>query len=90
MSKPDKTSNYTQGHLFLTPIKNFIKTNHQLKILADKIDWEKIENLCAVFYAENGRKAIPTRLMVGLHLLQYIHNISEEKVCSMWLENPYW
>ena len=89
MSKPVRTSNYIQCNLLLTPIKNFIKSNHELKILADKIDWEKIENLCEPFFSDNGRRAIPTRLMVGLHLLQYMFNVSEERLCAMWVENPY-
>ena len=90
MSRPKETNNCPQGNLFLTPIKNFIKENHELKILAEKLDWEKITDLCAPYYSEIGRKGISVRLMVGLSILQYIHNLSEDRLCKMWLENPYW
>jgi IS5 family transposase len=28
--------------------------------------------------------------MLGLHLLAYIYNLSEEEVCERWAENPFW
>jgi hypothetical protein len=50
MSKSVRTSDYIQGHLLLTPIKHFIKSSYELKILADRIEWERIENLCEPFF----------------------------------------
>lgn len=36
-----------------------------------------------------GRPGLPTRLMVGLHLLKHIKGLSDEAVCAAWVENPY-
>jgi IS5 family transposase len=36
-----------------------------------------------------GQPPKPVRLMVGL-LLQYLYNLSDEKVVRSWVENPYW
>ena len=41
-------------------------------------------------YAEVGRPGLPTRLMVGLHLLKHVFNLSDEVVCARWVENPYY
>src|SRR4029450_3178661 len=40
-------------------------------------------------YAEIGRPGLPTRLMVGLHLLKHMKGLSDEEVCAQWVENPY-
>ena len=37
-----------------------------------------------------GRPALAVRLMVGLHYLKSLYNMSDEKVVSMFVENPYW
>ena len=37
-----------------------------------------------------GQPPKPVRLMVGLLLLQYMHNLSDEEVVRTWVENPYW
>jgi transposase, IS5 family len=33
--------------------------------------------------------ALPTRLMVGLHLIKHARGLSDEQVCAQWLENAY-
>ena len=37
-----------------------------------------------------GRPPAPVRLVIGLLLLQYMHNLSDENVVRTWTENPYW
>jgi hypothetical protein len=32
---------------------------------------------------------LPTRLMVGLHLIKHARGLSDEQVCAQWLENAY-
>ena len=41
-------------------------------------------------YADKGRPALPTRLMVGLHYLKHAFDESDESVVARLLENPYW
>lgn len=43
----------------------------------------------ATFVEHVGRPGLPTRLMVGLHLLKHIKGLSDEAVCAAWVENPY-
>ncbi|MDO9577067.1 MAG: transposase [Candidatus Cloacimonadales bacterium] len=42
-------------------------------------------------YCEDfGRPAKSVRLMVGLHYLKYLKEISDEQLVETWIENPYW
>ena len=41
-------------------------------------------------YADKGRPALATRLMVGLHYLKHAFNESDESVVARLLENGYW
>jgi IS5 family transposase len=42
------------------------------------------------FYRPVGRPAKPTRLMVGLHYLKHVYDLSDEEVVERWVENAYW
>jgi len=62
-------------------------------ILADKINWEDLESDIISSLnngSYNGRKAKPIRLVLGILLLQYMHNLSDEETVRTWCENPYW
>ena len=67
-----------------------LNMRHELVLLADRIDWEHLDGKLTPFYASEGRPAIPSRLMVGLHLLKSLYNLSDEAVCARWVENPYY
>jgi IS5 family transposase len=42
------------------------------------------------FYNENvGRKALSIKLMIGLLLLKYIYNLSDEEAVFQWKESVY-
>ena len=87
IGKQDKTP---QLNIFDTPIKNFINLEHELCELAHKIDWETIEKDFAEYYSDIGRPSVPIRRMVGMLLLKYIYNLSDEAIVDRWIENPYW
>ena len=90
--KPQKI-NQSQAELFRNRLSNQIKPNHPLKILSDKILWSPIEEEYSSLFIDNGkggRPAAPVRLVVGLLLLQYLNDLSDEAVCESWVENPYW
>ncbi|MCF8054054.1 MAG: transposase, partial [Deltaproteobacteria bacterium] len=54
--------------------------------LAKTVDWERLETLFgATFHPEVGRPGISTRLMVSLHYLKYMHNLSDEDVVQLWV-----
>jgi transposase, IS5 family len=39
---------------------------------------------------QRGRPGLPTRLLVGLHYLKHLYDVSDERVVAGFLENPYW
>lgn len=75
--------------LFRSRLDQMINMRHELVLLADRIDWRHLDGQLEPFYATRGRPAIPSRLMIGLHLLKQINALSDEAVCESWVENPY-
>jgi IS5 family transposase len=76
--------------LFRQRLTSIIDARHPLVKLAARIDWVELDaRFAGRFVAERGRPALPVRLMVGLHLLGQIKNLSDEAVCAAWVENPY-
>ena len=65
--------------------------DHELVRLAETINWEAITTEFRPMYCpDNGRPAVPTRLMAGLQLLKHTFRLSDEQVVTRWVENPYW
>jgi transposase, IS5 family len=77
--------------LFRQELVNLVDLRHALCALAGKIDWKALETKFGSLYATGvGRPGHPIRLMVGLQLLKYLRNISDEELVAAWPENPYW
>ena len=86
-----ETIHDTDIDLFRQELVNLIDLRHELCVLASKMDWKALEHQFGGLYAAGiGRPGHPIRLMVGLQLLKYLRNISDEEVVATWLENPYW
>src|SRR5215207_11430738 len=72
-------------------LKDLLNSTHPLYRLAGVVNWAQFEQQFGQFYAEGmGRPALATRLVVGLHYLKYLYNVSDEVVVASWVENPYW
>jgi len=72
-------------------LKDIIDINHPLAQLADSIDWESIEEeLKSAYPSTTGHPNKPIRLMVGLHYLRYMFNLSDESIVWTYIENPYY
>ena len=71
-------------------MKDLLNPAHPLYRLAGVVNWAQFERQFGQFYAEMGRPALATRLVVGLHYLKYLYNVSDEVVVASWVENPYW
>jgi IS5 family transposase len=85
--KPQKRALQAGGVL----LKDFLNPAHPLYRLAGVVNWGQFERQFGKFYAvEMGRPALATRLLVGLHYLKYLYNVSDEVVVASWVENPYW
>jgi len=67
-----------QLNVFRTPLVNVINMKHELVLLAQKIDWEKVEKEFSVYYPGLGRPAVPIRKMVGSMLLKQMYNLGDE------------
>jgi transposase, IS5 family len=71
-------------------LKDLLNPAHPLYRLAGVVNWAHFERQFGQFYAELGRPALATRLLVGLHYLKYLYKVSDEVVVASWVENPYW
>lgn len=80
-----------EPHLFQMYLPNVLDNSHTLCQLSDNIDWSDLEKSFKSLYCENfGRPAKSVRLMVGLHYLKHLKNLSDEELVIRWIENPYW
>ena len=79
-----------QLNVFRVPLVSVINMEHELVLLAHRIDWGKVENDFSIYYPELGRPAVPIRKMVGSMLLKQMYNLGDETFVARWIENPYW
>lgn len=68
--------------MFRPMLINFIDTTHELVLLADEIDWDYFETALPEFYSEDGRPALPIRLMVGCLMLKWLYNLGDETLAE--------
>jgi IS5 family transposase len=65
--------------------------SHPLVRLADALPWDALaEEFGPLYCSDNGRPAVPIRLMAGLHFLKHMEGMSDEAVVGQWVERPYW
>jgi IS5 family transposase len=88
--KPQKPKHQDQADLFRSQLDQILDRKHPLFMLANQIDWSVFDTKCGRLYADKGRPALPTRLMVGLHYLKHAFNESDESEVARLLENGYW
>ena len=80
----------TQISMFFS-LKDTLDQKHPLFILTEKINWQQFEDAFSPLYcSNNGRPALPIRLMVGLLILKHLRNISDESVVEQFSENVYY
>ena len=57
-------------------LESFINMKEELVILGNAINWKHFcEKFGKSFHESQGRPGLPTRLMVGLTYLKYLHNL---------------
>lgn len=78
-----------QLDLFRPMLEKFIDMNHELVLLANKIDWSYFEKEFSIFYSEKGAPSVPIRLMVGCILLKHLYNLGDERVPKVWVRDVY-
>jgi len=84
-----KLPSQPQLEMFKTVLASFINPDHELCLLANKINWGNLEKEFAPLYAEVGRPSIPIRTIVGLLLLKQIYDLGDETVMDRYIDSPY-
>ncbi|TDH58205.1 IS5 family transposase [Dankookia rubra] len=87
--RPKQPKAEPQEDLFRARLENLVDPRHALVRLAGLIDWGRFEAEFGALYTDGGRPGLPTRLMVGLHLLKHMDGLSDEAVCARYLDSPY-
>jgi IS5 family transposase len=74
-----------------TLLEFIINLNHELCLLADKINWGRFEQEFAGYFPSTcGNTALSSRLVVGILYLKHAFSLSDEQIVAQWVENPYW
>jgi len=87
--KPQK-HNRRDADLFRERLDAIIDMGHSLVRLTRIVPWVEFDYAFGRHYRPLGRPAKPTRLMVGLHYLKHMYDLSDEEAVTRWVENPYW
>jgi transposase, IS5 family len=88
--KPHERRDQGEQDLFRSRLDQIINMSHELVRLARTIDWRFLEVRFGEAYSDGpGMPPLPTRLMAGLAILKHTFNLSDEELCTRWIENPY-
>ena len=80
-----------QDDLFCARLEAIIDIKHELAKLAHLVEWEVLaSNFSSCYCTDNGRPGGSIRLMTGLLFLKDFNGLSDEEVCKVWRENPYY
>jgi transposase, IS5 family len=89
--KPRERRETGERDLFRSRLDQIIDLRHPLVRLGRETDWAFLERTFGEAYRDGpGQPPLPTRLMAGLMILKYTHNLSDEALCERWVENPYY
>jgi transposase, IS5 family len=89
--KPRERRETGEQDLFRSRLDQIIDLRHPLVKLSRAVDWAFLERTFGEAYTNGpGQPPLPTRLMAGLIILKYTHNLSDEALCERWVENPYY
>ncbi len=90
--KPRKRGSTGDADLFRSRLDQMINLRHELVRLGGLIDREFFDQRFERLYAEGGRRGVPTRLMVALHLLRKSRTL-ENRDQRLWRDlrarDPY-
>lgn len=70
----------TQRSFLMPTLAEQCDPRHPLRKLGERIPWPQFEEAFSDYYSEEGRPALPVRLMVGLLLLKKMYDQSDESV----------
>ena len=85
-----KRSSSRHDDLFRERLDAMINMRYSLVRLAAVINWQRFDDEFGTLYSPIGRPGVATRLMVCLHYIKHMYNLSGEIIVERQLENPYW
>ena len=85
--RPKKPKKQPQDQLFQIRLDVVCDPVNSLVKLADRIDWDNLDEQFATLYSAEGRPAIATRMMVGLTLLRRLYSFINSGIC-VFIINP--
>jgi len=89
--KPKERRDSGQNDMFRARLDQIIDMQHPLARLARQVDWGFLEKSFGAAYTDRpGHPPLPTRLMAGLAILKHSYDLSDERLCEVWIENPYY
>jgi hypothetical protein len=90
--KSQTSDSALQDDLLRHRLDNIISLQHPLARVAERIDWEGMNNLLDEYYEEAvvGQPPKPARLMAGLLYLKQTFALSDEELIARWVENSCW
>jgi IS5 family transposase len=72
-----------------TAILSFADPDYPLIGLANQLPWGEIETSLVKSYPPKKHDHKPIRLMAGLLMLKYFHDLTDEDTIENWMSNPY-
>ena len=89
--KPRERRESGQNDMFRARLDQIIDMQHKLAKLARQVDWGFLETTFGAAYTDKpGHPPLPTRLMAGLAIIKHSYDLSDERLCEIWIENPYY
>jgi len=84
-----KLPNFNQQEIFRTRLEDLLNPNHELALLAKRIDWNYFEKEFKPYYSDKGAPSIPIRMMVGCLLLKHLYNLGDDRLPEYWVRDVY-
>ena len=85
----EKFIKHPQLNVFQTPLVSIINMDHELVLLANRIDWKSVDKEFPICYPYMGRPAVPIRKMVGSMILKQMYNLGDETFVARWIEQRF-
>lgn len=77
-------------NLFIAGFKGLLDEKNELYILANVIPWQELEEIVKpLYHPKKGRHSIPVRVVLGLLILKYYKNYSDEEVTELLKRDVY-
>ena len=89
--RPGERRDSGQNDMVRARRDQIIDMQHPLAKLARQVDWGFLEKAFGAAYTDRpGHPPLPARLMAGRAILKHTYDLSDERRCEIWVENPYY